>query len=653
MSRRFLYSLLLFAAAAATCGCTNIAEDVATHLIKHDFKAIDHDLTVFKGDLALFRGCLKERGGSCQGSDTTALVHSSQHAASQPVTPLTPGSSQVLADSVNQLPAGHPAKTAHAVLSHPVVQQAAAVHNHLRGHAGAEVPGVSITQDKPSGGAPLPSTVTMDLKIGKSQHLHHRLLASIGTTAWDSLHKHCRTVASKHQTDAELAADCRRATFIRGYLGAYFRNGEFLEVDVQLAGAISTLNSGATKIEAKIQSLQNDVTRLEQDVTTDAQQAVSDLSSDAGGVSTDVAHLLGKVEGMLSKHFGSEVSDIFSHLSSLATQVETQAQNLANSAATAAGSDVTRLATAINSALGSIDTDLGKLRTKVGTVDQDLVNHINAGLQDADHALSNVFKVTNTGFVSRDATFSARLPTIEVTVDPTVKRWVSFKDVDTSQVVTGHSDLGHLGVATDTSGVGTGASIGAEILRVFLEAIYDAQEGLPAVYPANTPNLKPTGLALKADSLPAFTTSMGHVSARDLTKMTALNDRVATQTRVTLTRAIEGIGPFSLNNQALESFLVELVTTSIRKAAEKASWCFYACNLDGDLDQLRTDAEKAAKDVETAAKDKVHEEAAEIKAAAEKAKEKADAELKDAEQKAKAWASREGEHVKLRLKLSK
>lgn len=645
MSRETLYSLCLLVVAVATAGCAGLAEDVATHLATHDVKAIDHDLAVFKTDLALFRECLKERGGSCQGNASTALPHSAQHAAAQPAAPVEPGSSQTLAAAVRQLPATDPARTAHAVLSHPVVKQAAAVHNHLRGHGGATAPGVTVTTGKTAGGTPT-STVTMDLKLDQGAHLHHSLLTSIGDTAWDSLHKHCRTLTEKHRSDADLAADCRRASFIRGYLGAYFRHGEFLDADVQLAGVIRAVNDEAAKIEAKIASLQSDVAQLEQTVTADQQQATTDVGTDAGQVGSDVRHLLDRVRTELSRHFGPAVGDVLSTLASLGTELETAAQQLAGAAASSVETDISRLATRVNHLLGRIDTELGKLKTKVQSVDQTLVNDIDNELQKADSRLSNVFKVSNVGFVSRDATFRARLPTLEVILDPNAGRLLSVEDVDTGQTVTGKSDLGALGVATDTSGVGTGDKIGAELLRVFLEAIFDAGEGLPAVYPANTTDLKPTGLTLGADSLPTFTAPMGNVDAGDLTKMTHLNDQAATQTRVILGRVIEGIGPFSLDNRALEAFLVELVATSVRKAAEKATWCFYACNLNVDFDRLRTDVGTA---VEDKVKAEEHKAEAKIKAEEHEAEDKA----KEAEHKAKAWAQREVEEVRLRLRLSR
>ncbi len=104
-------------AAALTAGCAGLAEEVATHLVAHDLKAIDQDFNVVEGELALFRRCLKQRGGSCKGEASTPLPHSSQGTSST-VTSVNPGGSKTVADSVAALPAGHSAKIAQEVLSH-------------------------------------------------------------------------------------------------------------------------------------------------------------------------------------------------------------------------------------------------------------------------------------------------------------------------------------------------------------------------------------------------------------------------------------------------------------------------------------------------------------------------------------------------------
>ena len=89
---------------------------------------------------------------------------------------------------------------------------------------------------------------------------------------------------------------------------------------------------------------------------------------------------------------------------------------------------------------------------------------------------------------------------------------------------------------------------------------------------------------------------------------------------------ISGLGPFSLNNPPLEDLLTEIITTSVRKATEKATWCWYACNLNEDVEALE-------KDAETAACDAVKKEA------------------KDAEHKVEDWAHKQAEHAKVRFKV--
>jgi len=474
-------------------GCTHLAEDVANHLAEHDVQVIERDFHVVEGDFKLFRKCLEKRGGTCQGSASTPLPHSSQDHDSKTIASIPPGGSTSLADSVAALGAGHPAKIAHGVLSHPVTQQAAALHDHLRGIGGGETSGISMKEGKGKDGQP-ESTVTMHVKLHQAEDFHGRFLSSLGTGAWDALDRHCRNLLATHGeagVSQETEADCRRVAFIRGYFGAYLRHGEFVEVDVEATGLIS---------------------RLEK-------------------------------EGF----------------------------------------------------------------------DSQFVEEIKDELAKADSALSNVFKISKIGFLSRDTTFSARLPTLEVILDPTVKHLVAITDADTGQVLTSRSDFRNLGVATDTSGVGTGASIGAEVVRVFLEAIFDAHEGLPAIAPANLSGTKPTGLTLGAYSLPLFKAPTGNIDSHDLTLMTSYNDAVALETRLIVGRIISGLGPFSLDNPPLESLITEIVATSVRKAVAKASWCWYACNLDVEVAKLVSDAG-------TALEDKLHEERQKLERDAERVK---------------------------------
>lgn len=495
-------------------GCSQLAEDIATHLEARDVKAYESEFTIFEADLALFRTCLKKRGGSCEGSAATALPHTSgegtgQGASARSVLAAAPGSSQILAKAVGQLGPSHPAATAYTLLTHPVVQQAADLHGHLRGHNPSGTAGTSVENGKGVHGGPQ-STVTMDVKFTHLDSFHTGLLSSIGNNGWEALGDHCTSLVAKHKGDHRLAAECRRVAFIRGYLEAYLRKGQFITVEVGLDGALQVIDRDGKKL-----------TKLDQ-------------------------------------------------------------------------------------GFSEIDTDL--------------VHEINKALGAADHALSNVFRVTNVGFVSRDNTFRARLPSIEVTFDPTARRMWTVTDTDTGQILTTHSQLADLGVAQDTSGVGTGANLGAELARVFFEALFDAHEGLPAVAPIG--GVEATGLRLGPHSLPLFRSPMGHVDSQDFTKMTRLNDQVGLQARLIAGRIISGFGPLNLNNPPLENLFAEIIATSVRKAAAKATWCWYSCNLNTDLHALETDAKTALDD-------------------------KAKAEEKNV----KTWSRNEAEHVKLRFRI--
>ena len=611
-------------AALACAGCANLAEDVATHLATRDVQAVDQELTLVEGDLAAFKRCFKTRGGSCEGETATPLPHSSQQQDGTPVRHVEPGGSETLAGSVAGLPAGHPAKIAHEVLGHPVTRQAAALHDHLRGHDVGATPGVAVTRAQGAGGPQ--STVTMDLKLGQVRHFHGRLLSSLGR-AWHALHGHCQEMLETRQGAPDfdrIEVDCRRAAFVRGYLGAYLRHGELVEVDLQLAGAIRDFHQGTADLEADLDSVRRRLAGLEHEIDTTEKQALNTLAHDAESTVAAIRKLVSRVDAAASRSLrkaGVEIGDDFL---GLVGQAELQAQSLARQVAADAGEDVRTVAGDLDGILGRIDAALSRLRAEIQGFDLRLVRDVDRGVDQADRALSNVFTVSKVGFVSRDATFLARLPTLEVRIDPTVKRWLAASDVDTDQLLSTGSDFARLGVASDASGVGTGASIGAELVRVFLEAIFDAHEGLPAVAPSNLRGVQPTGVTLGAYSLPVFQAPTGGIDSHDLTRMTRLNNTVALKTRLLVGRIVSGVGPFSLNNPPLESFITEIVATSVRKAMEKASWCWYACNLDVDVSTLAAGAEKAAED-----------------------------KLSEEEKRLQAAIDSRAERVKLRLKLGK
>ncbi|MCG8461007.1 MAG: DUF3141 domain-containing protein, partial [Holophagales bacterium] len=290
------------------------------------------------------------------------------------------------------------------------------------------------------------------------------LLSTVGIGAWGSLHSHCQSLLSHPSAPVEdrksLEADCRRIAFVRGYLGAYFREGHFIELQVR---------------------------------------APENESSIAGSV-----------------------------------------------------------------------------------------------VEAVDRELSNVVKVSNVGFLSRDGSFRASLPTLEIEIDPTKKPFVSLDPSGLSRAVTPHTP--GAGGGDGESSVGVGAELGAQIIRVYLEALFDAADGLPAVAAANLGGTSPTGLELGPYSLPLFRSPLGDVDAADLTAMTRFNNAVGFKTQVIVGRIISGLGPLNLDNPPIENAITEIVATTVRKIAEKASWCWYACDLDAATKRLAEDAKHAASD---------------------------------------------------------
>lgn len=633
------------AALLAICGCTNIAEDVATHLASRELK-LEHDLKVIHGDLALFRQCFEQRGGQCSGSSQTALPHTTNAAAGTAVASSKPGASQHLSDSVAKLSANHPAKAAYAALQDPVVQKAAAMHDLLRGVGeAAAAPGVTMTRQ--SDGS---ATLDVHLPVKQAISFHSILHSAASSGGWKALHGHCQEqIARGGLTGAALAdleRDCRVVAFVKTYLEAYFRQGEFIKVQTGLSGLTQDVNQEAVVVYTMIKTVVAGFQQVQAQAATATSYA--DVASDVQELQAAVAaakSALGSVAGKI----GDDLGDLLGREVDLASSIVAPPPSASG---TATPQQIQEAVAGLDKEISALVNGFHELGKQVGDLATDVDDKINDLVGAANKKLSNVFKISQVGFVSRDTTFQARLPTIELTFDPTLKKhFLTIEDVDTGATITGKTDLADLGVATDVSGVTQGlvstpsggppsSQIGIELVRVFLEAVFDAHEGLPAVAPVNqgaqaAQATAPTGLSIKPDtySLPAFQDPMGAVSAADLTEMTKLNSRAASTVSSILGSAIGGIGPLSLNNQTLENFIVEIVATTVRKVVEKVTWCWYSCNLDQAVKQAEADA------------------LALLKAEAEEVEDEVKAKAKKEEKKAEAYLHAEAQQIRLKLRL--
>lgn len=161
------------------------------------------------------------------------------------------------------------------------------------------------------------------------------------------------------------------------------------------------------------------------------------------------------------------------------------------------------------------------------------------------------------GFVSRNGR-GFRFPGVQITLDPFGKQIVSAGTVEKIDYTT----------------------IGSEVLRVLLAAIFDAHQGLPAV-----PNA--TGVALgegrEAFNLPVFNPAVGNVDEQDFAAILNVATRTEAITGTAVDRLIRGIGVLSLNNEAIEQLLTTTIAVTAGHAAEQATWCWYACNLDVEV----------------------------------------------------------------------
>ncbi len=158
-------------------GCTNLAEDVATHMVERSLKH-ENTACLIAGDALKYSQCLHLRGGSCSEDVETPV----KNAISQvPVTPVDPTPGAGISSAVAQRPAGDPARVATDLLNDPLLNKAAAVHDNLRGYAASQTPEIAV-QEHGGGGR----TVTLPTSTGEIRRFLDKVHSSIGSGAWDS-----------------------------------------------------------------------------------------------------------------------------------------------------------------------------------------------------------------------------------------------------------------------------------------------------------------------------------------------------------------------------------------------------------------------------------------------------------------------------------
>ena len=197
---------------------------------------------------------------------------------------------------------------------------------------------------------------------------------------------------------------------------------------------------------------------------------------------------------------------------------------------------------------------------------QNFVDQVLRGVNQGSSDKQFLYVTLGTGgFVTRDNQ-AYQFPGFRVTLDPGNRRNLNVNKIDFS-------------------------AVGTDLVTVFLQAVFDAHEGLPAIPGATGIDLGP---GHEAYNLAVFDPQTGNVSLDDFQRITAVATRVEAAVATSLDRVIRGVGLFSLNNSALEQLVVTAIGTSVRKLVEKAAWCWFACELDGVITDALTERSPSA-----------------------------------------------------------
>lgn len=214
------------------------------------------------------------------------------------------------------------------------------------------------------------------------------------------------------------------------------------------------------------------------------------------------------------------------------------------------------------------------------TLDEDLKKELQARFPGLDGAAlknlaDNLFakfspdkfffgEIGSGGFVSRGgATY--QFPPLEATFDPFARRPITVSKIDFP-------------------------TVGSDIVRVILEATFDAHDLLPAVSSATGTMvsdekerpLPPEDRLPVNDPQKVADPRSGNLKEDEFGKVNQVASRMEAVSSAAVGQLVRGAGWVSLNNEALAKLLETFVGVTFRKVTEKAAWCRYSCNLDAN-----------------------------------------------------------------------
>lgn len=189
----------------------------------------------------------------------------------------------------------------------------------------------------------------------------------------------------------------------------------------------------------------------------------------------------------------------------------------------------------------------------------DVQKQIEDALKKVDSKLK-FGRVSDEGFVTR---FGAKyaFPPIELQFTPASERFATISKLDY-------------------------VAIGNDLIRVFIEALFDEVNRLPGVPEA-------TGVKIgRLKSFPDVINTYPHIRQDDFTCMNELANKVESGVTIVVSKVIRGFGLFSINNEAIETLVENVIGVTARKVSEKFTWCLCSCGFQNMLSQQQ--AEKLA-----------------------------------------------------------
>lgn len=153
-------------------------------------------------------------------------------------------------------------------------------------------------------------------------------------------------------------------------------------------------------------------------------------------------------------------------------------------------------------------------------------------------------KIADEGFVSRTGT-SRAFPPLNIAIDPTQRTKVSIGEID--PVV-----------------------VGADMIRVIIEALFDRHDRLPGVTNA-------TGLKVEKKPLNDIKAVklMFDLDDDGFGKLDQIANSVDGGASSLAGQVVRGLNIAALNNEAIAKLLEALAGATARKVAEKGGWCYY------------------------------------------------------------------------------